>query len=158
MRIYFAAPLFSQAERQYNLHLTHQMEQRGFQIFLPQRDGAEKNTPPYNTMSRAEWEQAVFQLDKQQILAAEIFFFLLDGRVPDEGACVELGIAHCQRELTQASKLLVGLHTDQRAAFLDGKLNAMIRGALDYVAADEAILFQVLQDYRQTRAMPGQRR
>ena len=62
---------------------------------------------------------------------------MLDGRVPDEGACVELGIAHCHRELECWEKLLFGLHTDARAAFLDSHLNPMVRAPLDYIAKDE---------------------
>jgi nucleoside 2-deoxyribosyltransferase len=37
MLIYFAAPLFSQAERQFNQAQTEKLEQLGYQIFLPQR-------------------------------------------------------------------------------------------------------------------------
>jgi nucleoside 2-deoxyribosyltransferase len=47
MLIYFAGPLFSQAERHFNQQLTHKLEQAGFQVFLPQRDGPEMDKPPY---------------------------------------------------------------------------------------------------------------
>ena len=59
----------------------------------------------------------MFHLDRSRILEADVFLFVLDGRVPDEGACVELGIAYCQKYLQNGEKLLVGLHTDTRAAF-----------------------------------------
>ncbi len=152
MLVYFAAPLFSVGERQYNEQLTQKIEALGYEVFLPQRDGAERGAPPYNTMSGEEWSRAVFQLDKEQLLAAEVFLFVLDGRVPDEGACVELGIAACQKELMQAKKFLIGLHTDRRGAFPGTKLNAMIQGALEYVAPDEATLLDVLKRYQATGA------
>lgn len=44
--IYFAAPLFSQAEREFNLMLTANLESIGFDIFLPQRDGVESSKVP----------------------------------------------------------------------------------------------------------------
>jgi len=51
MLIYFAAPLFCQAERSFNLQLTQNWEKQGFTVFLPQRDGIENSKPPYNEMT-----------------------------------------------------------------------------------------------------------
>lgn len=154
MLVYFAAPLFSVGERQYNERLTHQIEALGYQVFLPQRDGAERNSPPYNAMTGEEWSRAVFQLDVEQLLAADVVVMLLDGRVPDEGACVELGIAYAQKVLQPAKKLLLGLHTDRRGAFPGTKLNAMIQGALDDVAPDEETLLELLKHYRLSNSLP----
>src|SRR5215469_6950436 len=145
MLIYFAAPLFCQAERLFNEHLTQRLEAQGFTVFLPQRDGVDRDKPPYNAMTQEERHQAIFQLDKQQIFACDILLFLLDGRVPDEGACVELGMAYCHRELQGSKKLLLGLQTDSRAAFLGSKLNPMIGEPLDAIAADEETLVSMLE-------------
>jgi len=147
MLIYFAGPLFSQAERHFNQQLTQKLEQAGFQVFLPQRDGPEIDKPPYSTMPREHWREAVFQIDKTQVLAADIFLFILDGRIPDEGACVELGIAYCQKHLQQSRKLLVGLHTDMRATLHGSPLNPMIHVPLEYIAQDEDHLLEELQHY-----------
>jgi nucleoside 2-deoxyribosyltransferase len=147
MIVYFAAPLFSVGERQFNEQLTHKIEALGYRVFLPQRDGAERGAPPYDAMTGEEWSQAVFRLDVEQLLAADVLVFVLDGRVPDEGACVELGIAWGQKALQQAKKLLIGLHTDRRGAFPGTRLNAMIQGALEYVAQDERSLLDVLKRY-----------
>ncbi|MBR0137989.1 MAG: hypothetical protein IJM15_06220 [Erysipelotrichaceae bacterium] len=38
-KIYFAAPLFSEGEREYNLKLVEILESYGYEVFLPQRDG-----------------------------------------------------------------------------------------------------------------------
>jgi nucleoside 2-deoxyribosyltransferase len=156
MLIYFAGPLFSQAERTFNLQLTDQLEALGFRVFLPQRDGAEKHTPPYDTMTQEEYRQAIFQLDTKQILACDIFLFILDGRVPDEGACVELGIAYCQKEQEQAEKLLIGFQTDMRVRLFDLTLNPMITGALDYLAFDQVTLLDVLKHYQVNKSLPAQ--
>ena len=158
MLIYFAAPLFSRAERLFNADLTERLEAQGFAVFLPQRDGVEKNKPPYSSMTQEERWQAIFHLDKERILACDIFLFVLDGRVPDEGACVELGIAYCQKALQNDKKLLLGLLTDSRAAFLEAKLNPMICVPLDALVSDEDALFSVLQHYQTTGeiSMPEQ--
>jgi nucleoside 2-deoxyribosyltransferase len=155
MLIYFAGPLFSQAERQFNVRLTEKLEALGFDVFLPQRDGAEMDKPPYTTMTREEWRSAVFHLDKEQVLACDIFLFILDGRIPDEGACVELGIAYCQKELQQSKKLLIGLQTDRRASFLGSKLNPMVGEPLEHVAQDEESLLEALKSYRERGYLPG---
>lgn len=149
MLIYFAGPLFCEAERRFNADLTAKLEAQGFQVFLPQRDGVERSNPKYQAMQLSEWERTVFALDKEKLLEADIVLVVLDGRVPDEGACVELGIAYAQRELLHRSKLLIGLQTDSRAAFPERKLNAMIRGAIDRVESDEAALLAALAQYQQ---------
>jgi nucleoside 2-deoxyribosyltransferase len=155
MLIYFAAPLFCQAEKAFNLQLTRKLEERGFTVFLPQRDGVDSNKPPYDEMTDAELRQAIFTLDRDKCLEAEIFLIVLDGRVPDEGACVELGIVHSQKHLLQRDKLLIGLQTDSRAAFLGAKLNPMIHVALDYIAVNESDLISALDEYRQGSMAKG---
>ena len=144
--IYLAGPLFSEAERRFNLELTHTFEAMGFDVFLPQRDGVEHDGPPYDTMTPEERRHAMFHLDRSRILDAEVFVFVLDGRVPDEGACVELGIAYCQKFLQNGEKLLVGLHTDTRAAFIGGRLNPMVRVPLDYIVDDQETLLRLLAE------------
>jgi len=142
--IYLAGPLFSEAERCFNLGLAQILETLGFDVFLPQRDSVERDRPPYDAMSPGERRQAMFHLDRTRILDSDVFLFVLDGRVPDEGACVELGIAYCQKYLQRDEKLLVGLHTDARAAFIGGRLNPMVRVPLDYVVDDVESLLRVL--------------
>ncbi len=151
MLIYFAAPLFSEAEKRYNQTLTEKLESLGFQVFLPQRDGVDRNKSPYNAMTKEERRIALFNLDKKKIFESDIFLFVLDGRVPDEGACVELGIAYCQKDLQKNTKLLVGLKTDNRAVCIDSKLNPMIRVPLDYIAESEEDLIEFLKTYRENR-------
>ena len=86
----------------------------------------------------------MFHLDRTRILDADVFLFVLDGRVPDEGACVELGIAYCQKYLHNGDKRLLGLYMDTRAAFIGGRLNPMVRVPLDYVVDDVETLLRVL--------------
>ena len=148
MLIYLAGPLFSEAERRFNLELTERLEALDFRVFLPQRDGVERGKPPYDSMAPEERRHAMFDLDRAMILESDIFLFVLDGRVPDEGACVELGIAYCQKEMQGSEKLLIGLHTDPRAAFMGARLNPMVSVPLDCVARDEEELLKILREHR----------
>ncbi len=147
MLIYFAGPLFKKAEKYFNQQLTKKLETAGFEVFLPQRDGVTGDKPPYNKMTREERRKAMFALDQEKIFEADIFLFVLDGRVPDEGACVELGIAYCQKILKRKRKLLIGFKTDSRAIQIATDLNPMIKVPLDYIATNENKLIEFLKNY-----------
>ena len=60
--IYLAGPLFSEAERRFNLELTHRLEVIGFDVSLQQR--VERHRPPYDTMTPEERRHAMFRLDQ----------------------------------------------------------------------------------------------
>ena len=123
MRVYFAAPLFSQAERDYNLKVTAVLEQYDYQVFLPQRDGY--LAPDLEGLTEEEKIAKIFAKDYEEVTKADIFFGILDGRAPDEGVCVELGIAYSQ------GKRCYGFKTDARTVESDMNLNPMIIGCLD---------------------------
>ena len=40
-KVYFAGPMFNAAEKGFNLKVTQVLEEYGYQVFLPQRDGIE---------------------------------------------------------------------------------------------------------------------
>ncbi|MEO5912881.1 MAG: nucleoside 2-deoxyribosyltransferase domain-containing protein [Luteolibacter sp.] len=147
MNLYFAAPLFCQAERAFNAQLALRIEDLGYSVFLPQRDGVESSKPPWSQMAPDDRRREMFAMDVREIRRCDVFLFILDGRVPDEGACVELGIAFEQKS-SGAGKHLVGLQTDQRAAFIGSRLNPMIREALDEIAGDEVELLATLTRLR----------
>ena len=88
-------------------------------VYPPQRDGVEPETSPYDAMTPEQRRHAMFRFDRQRILDCHIFVIVLDGRIPDEGACVELGIAHGQKYL-------------------------QVRVALDSIVDDEEALLRVL--------------
>ena len=78
------------------------------------------------------------------ITRSDVFLFVLDGRGPDDGAAVELGIAHTHRGIEGRPVRLVGLMTDARAAFLRSRLNPMLRVPLSFVARTEEKLLAYL--------------
>lgn len=149
MEIYFAAPLFCEAERAFNVQLTEKLERAGFSVFLPQRDGVEIGASPYNDMSNEELLPLIFNTDRDRILKADILLFVLDGRIPDEGACFELGLAYGQKYLLERNKVLIGYQTDVRGGylFLGEKINPMLFGALDHLVETEIDLLAVLARY-----------
>src|SRR5436309_13384124 len=66
----------------------------------------------------------LFELDVSEVKACDLFICVLDGRVPDEGTCVELGMAYI------LGKQCIGYQTDSRRFALDYN-NLMIENALN---------------------------
>ena len=140
-RIYFAAPLFNEAEREYNLKLVTLLESYGYEVFLPQRDGF--LAPELEGKTEEEKTEMIFQKDRDEVLKADILFMVLDGRVPDEGACVELGIAYAN------GKRCYGIKGDARSVELDMDLNPMITGCFTklFYNLDNEELIKSLEAY-----------
>ena len=122
IRVYFASPMFSQAEKDFNLEIATLLEEYGYEVFLPQRDGIEAAL--LEGKSEEELIRMIFDLDYSEVNNADIVFMNLDGRVPDEGACVELGIAFAN------GKRCYGFKTDTRSLELGLDLNPLISGCM----------------------------
>ena len=140
-KVYFAGPLFNEAERDYNLKIVTILESHGYEVFLPQRDGF--LAPELEGMTEDEKMNKIFEKDKDEVLKADILFANLDGRAPDEGTCVELGIAYA------AGKRCYGIKNDARAAELGMDLNPMITGCFTklFYNLDDEELIQSLEEY-----------
>jgi nucleoside 2-deoxyribosyltransferase len=141
MRLYFAGPLFSLQEREFNTRLAASIEALGFDVFLPQRDGYEGPNDP-ELIAQPEVGKRIFELDKSHVLACDVLLCILDGRVPDEGMAVEIGLAHADRLHHNRHRKLIGLSTD----FLRGgdAINPMLSHALDEIYSTEANLLERL--------------
>lgn len=150
MRLYFAAPLFCDSERDFNAALAAKIEALGYEIFLPQENGQELNLTLDKSGSEA-WAQAIFELDRDEVFAADVVLCIIDGRVPDEGMCVELGLAYAHRHATGRPRHILGYTTDFRV-FSPAGLNAMLTGALDEVLRDEASLLARLRELLRSRS------
>lgn len=121
-RVYFAGPMFNRAEKDFNEEIAAVLEEYGYEVFLPQRDGIE--AAQLEGKSEEELTAMIFDLDSSEVNKADIIFMNLDGRVPDEGACVELGIAFA------GGKRCYGFKTDTRSIEIGLDLNPMISGCM----------------------------
>ena len=121
-KVYFASPMFNQAEKEYNLKITKLLEEFGYQVFLPQRDGIE--AAKLEGKTEEELIKMIFDLDAGQVRKADIIFMNIDGRVPDEGACVELGLAY------GIGKRCYGFKTDSHSVEMGLDMNPMISGCM----------------------------
>jgi len=119
-KVYFAAPLFNEMEKDFNLKITHILEEYGYEVFLPQRDGF--LAVELEGLTEEELAKTIFEKDLENVQNADIIFMIVDGRVPDEGACVELGLAYAM------GKRCYGLKSDARVVETNLEINPMISG------------------------------
>lgn len=97
MKIYLAGPLFTAAEKQFNLRLKDLLAESGHQVWLPQ-----ENEP------RKQSGSAIFLRNVEGIDWADVVVANLDGADPDSGTSWECGYAF-------AAKPVVVFRTDFRA-------------------------------------------
>lgn len=85
MRLYFAGPLFTQAERAWNRQVAQILEAAGHQVFLPQ------NGIQGHPSADAE---SIFRKDVEGVANADALIAVLDGADADSGTCFECGLAY----------------------------------------------------------------
>jgi len=121
--VYIAGPLFSESELEFNRRLNTFLKNLGFNTFLPQEDGHLLSELMEQGFEKDNAIKMIFQMDAEKIKDSDIIVFIMDGRVPDEGACVEIGLAYAY------NKECFGLKTDSRSLIGDMD-NPLIVGAL----------------------------
>lgn len=111
MKLYFAGPLFTSAERTWNAEVTARLRAAGHEVFLPQEQEPGKDGP------------GIFATDVGGIDWAEGLVAIMDGPDPDSGTSWEVGYAF-------GRKLIVLVRTDFRAlALASGEYNPMLTQA-----------------------------
>ena len=89
-KIYLAGPLFSDAERTFNVMLASSLE-NWVDVYLPQRDGGLISEMIQDGISADVAVHRVFRGDLDAIREADCLIAVLDGRAIDEGVAFELG-------------------------------------------------------------------
>lgn len=135
MKIYWAGPLFSEAEKWFNEDLAGRLEREGFQVYLPQRDTEQNQTP-----------NDVFHADKAGIDWSDAVVAVCDGPDVDSGTAWEMGYAYDK-------KPVIALRTDSRmmACSFSGaeeQFNLMLERSADWVVTSISELFEVLRELR----------
>ena len=90
-KLYIAAPLFSMAEKRFNLWLAEQLVEC-FDVYLPQRDGGLFVDMLREGADQAESTEQIFTMDLQAIDASDMLLAILDGRAVDEGVAFEVEV------------------------------------------------------------------
>ncbi|WP_027108276.1 nucleoside 2-deoxyribosyltransferase [Lacticigenium naphthae] len=102
--IYFASPLFSEMEKQYNALIASKIRSKypEIEIYLPQEQGDINNKEAYAD------SVTIAKYDTDALLNSQILIAVLDGATIDVGVASEIGVAY------QAGIPILGLYTDSR--------------------------------------------
>jgi len=105
MHVYVAAPLFSEAEREFNERIKSRLLKEGFTVFLPQ-DECDQNT----------FNCCIENLEKSDVVVG-----VFDGSQVDDGTAFECGYAFAK------GIPVVGLRTDfRRVGEFTNEVNIML--------------------------------
>ena len=107
MKLYFAGPLFSAAERSWNAELAAVLRDRGHEVFLPQEQEPGRDAP------------GIFSTDVGGIDWADALVAIMDGSDPDSGTAWECGYAF-------GKKPVILVRTDIRGHTGGPPYNAML--------------------------------
>lgn len=136
--IYLAAPLFSEAEQEFNRKLRDQIVERGFSVFLPQEDSNDTTD-----MRHDEKQSYIFNKNHKAIDNSNLIVAILDGGSDvDSGTAWELGYAFAN------NKTVLALKTDFRTLGSEGIVNLMIEVSVDALATNISGLMDALEQYR----------
>lgn len=137
-KIYCAGPLFNPKEREEMASIAAVLKNAGYEVFLPQEDGLEFcRLLPVFVQRKISLEDAtqllnmaIFSLDVFEVMNADGLLLNMNGRVPDEGAMVEAGIAWSH------NKEIVIFKSDDRS-LVHGNCNPLVMGLAEFVFVQE---------------------
>ncbi len=114
--LYFAAPLFTQAEIVFNRSLADQLEAAGYEVYLPQQQCAGTTDPT-----------ELFNICIRGLDNASMVLVILDGTDADSGSCFEIGYAFAK------GIPIVGLRTDFRGSGEHMGVNLMLSNSCQHL-------------------------
>jgi len=147
MKIYFAGPLFSEAEKDW-IRATIQK----IKSLAVQRGTKTEIIFPYDLITQDEidrlGEQAkleIFSRCKYHLDDVDLMIALLDGPQVDDGTAWKIGYFYAKKSPGQK---IIGIRTDfRRAGETSGAVNAMIEGACDWIVRSKEELMETISQF-----------
>jgi nucleoside 2-deoxyribosyltransferase/predicted secreted protein len=126
--VYLAAPLFSEAERAYNLSIAGHLRNNFFDVYLPQEAG--DDSPARNK----EEQVRIFSENLKALENADIIVAIIDGADADSGTAWEMGYAYAH------NKPVIAVRTDFRKAGMHEQVNLMLEQSSTVVTSREDLM------------------
>lgn len=146
MRAYFAGPLFSASELEYNRHCQREFGRYGIELMLPQDNGfgIDGDMMLSDRGYAEDTVKTVADADLKLLESCDILIFNMDGRVPDEGACFELGYAYgrhmrCYGLQTDVRRAEYGINNMMIERALIGRIGSSVEEAVAYIMGDAGL-------------------
>jgi len=124
--IYLAAPLFSDAERSFNLVVRDLLTTNGFTVYLPQEAGE-------GVVGRGR-DRDIFESHIMALDTADCVVAVCDGADTDSGTAWEIGYAVAK------GIPVIALSTDRRRPEDGRRVNLMIQESAEVVGSMEGVL------------------
>ena len=123
-KIYIAGPLFNAHERDYLEKIALELENNGYECFLPHRDqtGIPDDQVAQHTMM-LETRDKIFNNDLNALEASDITVALLTGQDIDSGTSAEIGFTYANKKPVVAIK---ASETRIRNLFVEGMVSIAI--------------------------------
>lgn len=128
IRIYLAAPLFTEAERIFNCHLRDLLHSDGHEVYLPQEQGEGC------TQRGSEESALLFTAHLKALQSADVVVAVCDGPDTDSGTAWEMGYA------TAYGIRVIALRTDVRMAGTGARVNLMLAQSAELVTGTDQLL------------------
>jgi len=113
MKVFLAAPLFSEAERYFNSKVAKKLRDRGLEVWLAQES-------PFIHEGTSKEKKKIYKEDISALKACDVVVAVLDGVEVDSGVAFEIGYA------VATGKPVIGLKTDHRTFSKVEEVNLML--------------------------------
>lgn len=127
-RIYLAAPLFSEAERSYNIVLATLLREHLFEVYVPQETGDDTDQRDVQEHLR------IYEQNKKALDEADLIVAVIDGADADSGTAWEMGYA------MGLNKPVFALRTDFRRVGTHEHVNLMLEQSATLVKSRDELL------------------
>lgn len=135
--VYFAAPFFCDAEKDFNLKLVTTLESATISVFYPPRDGIVAKSELDVGLSWHSISDKIWDCDTSAILRSKLIVAVIDGRTIDEGVCVEIGFAAAY------AKPILAFASDDRSKFSWGHNPMIIKPISAFVNSSQNLVSEV---------------
>ena len=128
MKIFLAAPLFNEAEREFNSKIAEKLRENGFEVWLAQET-------PFIQQGTHKEKKTIYEGDVSALSSSDVVVAVLDGMEVDSGVAYEIGYAKA------LGKPVIGIKTDYRTFSEMEKINLMLEVPLIKIckSVDEVI-------------------
>jgi nucleoside 2-deoxyribosyltransferase len=128
MKIFLAAPLFNEAEREFNSRMAEKLRGKGFEVWLAQET-------PFIQQGTHKEKKTIYEGDISALSSSDMVVAVLDGMEVDSGVAYEVGYAKA------LGKPVIGIKTDYRTFSEMEKINLMLEVPLIKIckSVDEVI-------------------
>jgi nucleoside 2-deoxyribosyltransferase len=144
VKLFLAAPFFSEAEREFNSETAKRLREHGFDVWLAQEGN-------FGQQDYHKEKDVIYQDDIIALKASDTVVAILDGVDVDSGVAFEIGYAKA------LGKTIIGLKTDYRSFSRMQDVNLMLEVALKKICASVDEITDLLDRSESARNQVGQR-